>query len=277
VEARSAQNSADATVLAVATDCARHGRPIADYTPYRKTGQSISRRRLVRERSAAITVTKDVAGTLPRPQRPGTVARSGHGKMGNARLGHDGADRDLGLRVLAGAARAATDITCTSTTRNRRAAARRFPGGFSQLAKDGCSVRSRPADRQDGKARVPDLQKQVPCITNPTTPALPHDVLIPMYDAAACQAADCKGNGPYPIEGFAMFRVTGYSFNGNNYAGSLGKKCPDKDRGKYCIQGDFIKYVTSIGTPGAPAPTSALPDLPLQLAHHISNEKDTPQ
>jgi Flp pilus assembly protein TadG len=38
--ARSAQNSADATVLAVATDCALTGAPIADYSPYRKDGQT---------------------------------------------------------------------------------------------------------------------------------------------------------------------------------------------------------------------------------------------
>jgi Flp pilus assembly protein TadG len=40
--ARSAQNSADATVLAVATDCALTGAPIADYSPYRKDGQTIT-------------------------------------------------------------------------------------------------------------------------------------------------------------------------------------------------------------------------------------------
>ena len=96
-----------------------------------------------------------------------------------------------------------------------------------------------------------DLQKVVPCITNPNPPELPHEVLIPMYDAAACLAAGCNGHGPYPILGFATFRVTGYSFNGNNYAGTLGKKCPDeKDRGKYCIHGDFIRFTTSNGTPG---------------------------
>ena len=41
-EARSAQNSADATALAVAADCAYHGAPTADYGPYRKTGQAIT-------------------------------------------------------------------------------------------------------------------------------------------------------------------------------------------------------------------------------------------
>jgi hypothetical protein len=71
-----------------------------------------------------------------------------------------------------------------------------------------------------------------------------------MYDAAACKAAGCKGHGPYPILGFAMFHVTGYSFNGSANDGTLGKKCPDESRGKYCIQGDFIKFTTSQGAPG---------------------------
>jgi hypothetical protein len=47
-----------------------------------------------------------------------------------------------------------------------------------------------------------------------------------------------------------MFRVTGYSFNGNNNDGTLGKKCPDVTRGKYCVRGDFIRFTTSTGTPG---------------------------
>ena len=71
-----------------------------------------------------------------------------------------------------------------------------------------------------------------------------------MYDAAAC-ASTCKGKGPYPILGFAMFRVTGYSFNGSFAGGGMGKKCPDdKNRGKYCLRGDFVRFVTSQGTPG---------------------------
>ena len=103
----------------------------------------------------------------------------------------------------------------------------------------------------DGKTGG-DLQKDVPCITNPNgPPALPYEVMIPIYDAQACKDAGCKGKGPYKIQGFAVLNVTGYSFNGNAYDGSLGKKCPeDKDRGKYCIRGFFKRSVTSQGTPG---------------------------
>jgi hypothetical protein len=123
------------------------------------------------------------------------------------------------------------------------------PGGFSQLLNNSCAVTITAGGTVAGDPGG-DLQKQVPCLTNPTAPALPHDILIAMYDAAACNAAGCNGHGPYPILGFAMFHVTGYSFNGNKNDGTLGNKCPDQTRGKYCIRGDFIRFVTSQGSPG---------------------------
>ena len=125
-----------------------------------------------------------------------------------------------------------------------------LPGGFAQLVNDNCAVSVSASGTVAGDPGG-DVQKQVPCITNPTSPSLPHDILVPIYDSVACQAAGCKGHGPYSILGFAMFHVTSYSFNGNNFAGSLGNKCPDQgNRGKYCIKGDFIRFVTSQGTPG---------------------------
>ena len=124
-----------------------------------------------------------------------------------------------------------------------------LPGGFSQLVNTDCSVVVSAAGTVPGDPGG-DLKKQVPCITNGSAPALPHDVLIPMYDAAVCKADGCNGHGPYPILGFAMFQVTGYSFNGAANDGTLGKKCPDESRGKYCLQGDFIKFTTSQGQAG---------------------------
>ena len=130
-----------------------------------------------------------------------------------------------------------------------------LPGGFSQLAKSGCSV---PITAGGTVAGVPGgggLQNKVECLTNPPPEAaLPRTVLIPIYSVAACQAIGCKGKGPYLILGFAAIEVTGYSFNGNVYGGTLGKKCPDdKDRGKYCIRGTFKEFTTSQGTPGPSA------------------------
>lgn len=248
VEARSAQNSADATVLAVATDCAVTGNPIADYTPYRKSGQSISTP-ACGSGETTITTTKPVNEGLFLNRNAGTVTRSATAKWGTL-----GAATTLPITISNCEFTQArldgdTDIILYLDDPKPQSGCSSLPGGFSQLrSDDDCGVEVTAGGMVPGKPGA-DLQKQVPCITN--SGALPHDVLIPMYDADACEAAGCNGNGLYPIIGFAIFRVTGYSFNGSNFAGTLGRHCPERnDRGRYCIQGDFIKFTTSQGTPG---------------------------
>jgi Putative Flp pilus-assembly TadE/G-like len=247
VEARSAQNSADATALAVATDCALRGAPIADYSPYRKVGQTISSP-ACGDGQATITVTKEVEKIFVQPV--GEVDRSATAIWGTlasaSTLPIVISDCEFDPGMLEGTA----NIILYLDDPKPQSGCSSLSGGFSQLAGDGCEVPISAGSLAPGKPGA-DLQKVVPCITNPTSPRLPHDVLIPIYDANACAASDCKGKGPYLIRGFAMFKVTGYSFNGNNYAGSLGKKCPDdNERGRYCIQGDFVRFTTSRGTVG---------------------------
>ena len=53
------------------------------------------------------------------------------------------------------------------------------------------------------------------------------------------------------VLGFAAIEITGYSFNGRFSGGTLGRNCPDRDRGRYCIQADFIRMTTSTGSPGS--------------------------
>jgi len=248
VAARSAQNTADATALAVATDCALTGAPTADYAPYRKPGQAISAP-TCGSGETTITATKDVDGLFLQ-QSAGAVDRDATARWGTIAganvLPIVISDCEFSQSLLAGS----NDVTLYLDDPKPQSGCSSLPGGFSQLDGDGCAVAvtaGGDAPGQPGGA----LQKVVPCITNPGSPALPHTVLIPVYDAAACEAAGCKGRGPYPILGFAAFQVTGYSFNGNNYAGSLGKQCPDDHaRGRYCIRGDFIEFTTTQGTPG---------------------------
>ena len=246
-EARSAQNSADATVLAVATDCARTGSPIADYSPYRKTDQSINTP-ACGSGEATITVTTPITDGILLKQSVGDVDRSA-----TARWGTLGTATTIPITIsdcefTQARLNGDTDIILYLDDAKPQSGCSSLPGGFSQLINTDCAVTVSASGTVPGDPGG-DLNKQVACVTNPTAPALPHDVLIPMYDSAACQAAGCNGHGPYPILGFAAFRVTGYSFNGANYEG-LGKKCPDETRGKYCIRGDFIKFTTSQGTPG---------------------------
>jgi len=247
VSARSAQNTADATVLAVATDCARDGEPIDDYSPYRKAGQTITAP-TCGAGEATITVTKEVDGLLLQ-QSAGDVDRSATAKWGTLIAATTVpiviSDCEFSQTLLDGT----TDITIYLDDTKPQTGCSSLPGGFSQLRDDVCAVEITAGGTASGQPGAA-LNKLVPCITNPTSPALPHDVLIPMYDAAGCKTSGCKGNGQYPIKGFAAFRLTSYSFNGNAYAGSLGKNCPDQSRGKYCMRGDFIAFTTSQGTVG---------------------------
>ncbi len=247
--ARSAQSSADGTVLALAFDCALTGAPDGDYPNYRKVdrGQTINAP-ACGDGEATITVTDDVSGLLL-AQSAGDVNRSATarwGTLGRARtVPIVISDCEFSQVLLAGT----TDITIYLDDTKPQTGCSSLPGGFSQLRDDVCEVNITAGGTAAGQPGA-SLNKLVPCITNPTAPALPHTILIPMYDAAACQATGCKGNGDYPIPGFAGFKVTGYSFNGNNYDGTLGKKCPDESRGKYCLRGDFVPEITSGGTPG---------------------------
>jgi hypothetical protein len=246
--ARSAQNSADATVLAVATDCALAGAPIADYSPYRKDGQSISTP-ACGAYEATITVTKQVDGLLL-AQSAGDVNRSATARWGTL------AEANTVPLVIADCEFRAPSVGETVTLYlddpKPQSGCSSLPGGFSQLDKADCSVPIAAGGTVAGVTGVGGLQNKVACLTNPPpAAALPRTVLIPIYSASACQAIDCKGKGPYLILGFAALEVTGYSLNGSVYDGSLGKKCPDeKDRGKYCIRGTFTEFTTSQGTPG---------------------------
>jgi hypothetical protein len=125
-----------------------------------------------------------------------------------------------------------------------------LPGGFSQLdrgADTTCSVSINDDNTINGKPGG-DLKKKIPCIT-----PLPKDVLVPIYNEQGMDPdAHNNGQGPYPILGFAAFHITGYSFNGNANAGTLGRDCPmraalgetqQNDVPKYCIRGDFIRML----------------------------------
>jgi hypothetical protein len=247
VTARSAQNTADATVLAVATDCALSGAPIADYSPYRKPGQTITEP-VCGSGETTITTTAPVSG-LFLAQSAGDVDRSATAKWGPIGSAVTApiviSSCEFSQELLDGS----VDITLYLDDTKPQSGCSSLPGGFSQLVSSDCNVEITAGSTADGDPGG-DLNKQVPCITNPSSPALPNDILIPIYDSDACAASGCTGKGPYPILGFAAFTVTGYSFNGNNYAGTLGKNCPDNSRGRYCLRGDFIKFTTSQGAPG---------------------------
>lgn len=253
--ARSAQSSADGTVLALATDCALEGGPVGNYEIYRKDGQTINGPACGGpledcSNHATIRVTDDVDGLLL-AQSAGSVGRTATACWGTLSQAETVplviSDCEINPDLLEDG----TNITIYLDDTKPQTGCISLPGGFSQLRDDVCVVDITAGGTAPGQPGAA-LNKLVPCITNPdpTQSALPYTILIPLYDAEECRDTGCKGNGQYPIRGFAAFTITGYSFNGNNYDGTLGKNCPDPSRGKYCMSGLYVNFVTSQGTAG---------------------------
>lgn len=257
--ARSAQSSADGTVLAVAADCAL-GNPLGDYLVYRKDGQTITNPECD-DGVATITVTDDVDGVLL-SQSVGDVSRRAvarwdtFGQAATAPL--IVADCEFERALLGSLDEPQDDVVvyldsppdgfgCSSTA-----------GGFSLLDAptrdnpttpfdDRCNVDVTLGDSlvgfevqgQPGNALRPRL---TPCFE-----PLPQPILIPMYDSGLCELSNCRvrGRGPYQVLGFAMFTVTGYAF-GPRGAGLLADGCPAQGPGMgqlSCIRGNFVRFL----------------------------------
>jgi hypothetical protein len=81
------------------------------------------------------------------------------------------------------------------------------------------------------------------------------DVLIPVWDTAAGTGS----NATYHVLAYAIFRLTGWSTQGNNAAGTLKKQCDATadgdpvlpaaaDKNKPCVRGVFKGFTTQTGT-----------------------------
>lgn len=265
-ENSSAQHSADATALAVATDCAL-GIPLSapSYTKYRQLdkGQKVS------DSTPISCGTGEVKIQIEKNIDPGMVfgrrSREFVKKQATVAWGALTEANTLPLVVSDCEFRAPAVneiITIYLDDPKPQGPCDSLPGGFSQLSKSGCSVPLSAGGTVFGVGGEGGLQEKVACITNPPpAPALPRVVFIPIYDSNACKEAGCldKGptnpKGPYLIKGFAALEVTGYSFIGNIYGGSLGQNCPPGRGGNpECIRGRFIDFVTSVGTTGSGNP-----------------------
>jgi hypothetical protein len=115
------------------------------------------------------------------------------------------------------------------------------PGGFGWLSESGCASSITANSTIAGTTGVSSHGGEACVIQN-----LNQQILVPIYNAFSGSGS----NATYTVAGFATFMLTGYSFNGTDFGGTLGKKCPDQSRGKYCIAGDFVRYSTQQGTIG---------------------------
>lgn len=252
---RETQNAADAGALAKATDCARRVES-TNFTPYLTTDVRLANSPECDAASSSTTVS--MQRTITKFFSPGggeaTVTRSATASWGTVSEA-----KVIPLIIPDCVFSQATlddptDYYLYLDDAKKQTGCSSLAGGFSKLDNDKCAVTltagtTAPAtvDGVTGNA----LNKIVPCITKATEPALPKDVIIAIYDSVAC-ADLCTGKGPYPVTGFAMFRVTGYSFNGSNFGGTgMTKTCPnDKTLGRNCLRGTFRRAVISIGPTG---------------------------
>jgi hypothetical protein len=252
LEARSAQNSADATALAVATDCAHTGSPIADYSPYRKADQTISAP-ACGSGQATITVTTPITDGILLAQSVGEVDRSATAKWGGA-----GAADTVPLtlsecdfqRITAGGMPTGTQTVYFHSEPmnvtppfncNTSSSGQNLPGGFGWIGTGGCVAHvtlSTPSDSGNSPPNGCKSQSEWRAMVG-------QDFLMPIYNKIV-------GND-YQIIGFAQFTLDGFKWNGNNNNGGTleNKNCPDPvdptaELGTEvtCLQGRFKKILT---------------------------------
>jgi Putative Flp pilus-assembly TadE/G-like len=263
----SAQNSADATVLAVATDCARTGSPITDYSRYYKDSQSINTP-VCGSGETTITVTKPVSDglllNLSKRTEPG-LQRTATAKWGTL----TGSTGTFPISVAYCAVQNLMYGQKVTLHSYDTPACTTGQGQFGWI-QDGCdsSQHVTVGDTLPGTTgnnavgtgcgAGPDYSgpgggKDL-CVDGSSPPKcfLGTEVLVPVWDTATHTFP-----GDYPIIGYAVFLLTGWSDNGNNSGGSLKKQCDasadggdDEHVNKPCIRGTFIRFVTQNGTTG---------------------------
>jgi hypothetical protein len=245
---RAAQNSADAAALAVATDCAKGlacaGTPIGSYLVAGSTASTP----LVDMGAKTVTVHAQKTAPYTFANVIGISSGTGHGTA-VAKWGAIGAANTIPLTIAncefsMALLNGTTDVVLYMNDPSPHSGCGGSPpGGFGWLSQSGCSVASTANGSYLGSNGVSSHGGEG-CVI----PLLGKEVLVPIFGGFV-------GNGSqatYTMVGYAAFKLTGYSFNGTDYGGTLGKKCPlDKTRGNYCIEGDFVRFSTQQGTIGS--------------------------
>jgi hypothetical protein len=246
---RSAQNSADAAALSVATDCAWTGSP-SSVAPYLTNGQVAD----------AMTPACDSGGTGAVEV---TVSRTHEWTFGKL-VGLDTYTKSRAATAKWGALGSSTGIfpitisTCaftmafdiTVTLHSHDTATCSNPAGQFGFIKNGC-VNQTIAAGQYLPGTTGNNLNGTGCSTASMNAMLNTDVLVPVWDSATGQGA----NAQYHILSYAVFHLTGWSTNGNNHGGTLGKQCDssadggtDEHDNTPCIRGVFKGFTTQSGS-----------------------------
>lgn len=252
VAERETQNSADAAALAMAMDCSKTPAAcddvVADGTAagYQRGSTVVPGSTGCNLGAATCTATMHQTIGFRFGAGSGDVERPATAKWGKMGSGDTVpliiSACEYSLARLDGADSFTLYMGDTAAHENCPGGAGQPPGGFGWLDQTGCSVHTSAAATFDGSNGASSHGGEA-CII----PLLGKEIVVPIFEGFSGSGSQAT----YTVVGYATIKLTGYSFNGNDYGGTLDKKCPDEHiRGKYCISGDFVRFSTQHGTAG---------------------------
>jgi Flp pilus assembly protein TadG len=268
-ENSSAQHSADATALAVATDCVLSGSPEgADtYEQYRKTGQVVSAETPVAcgDGQVRIKIEKDVNAGLVLNRNARVVNKAATVRWGTVNSATTApvviSRCTFDLATVNGTTYPSADVIIPLGS-GGPACPGRPPGAFGWLETgrvgQSCSVTTTlDASGQLVVQGNPGTGNNNPwnCIT---AAGVGGTLTIPIYDASCFGQSPCvpgqndgRGNNNwYLLLGFAEIELTGWNLrHGSPRTAGAVPNCPGPASNS-CISGRFVRFVTQLGSTG---------------------------
>jgi Putative Flp pilus-assembly TadE/G-like len=246
---RSAQNSADGAALSVATDCARTGNP-SSVAPYLTNGQVPDA--MTPACNSGGTGAVEVTVSRTRDWTFGKlVGLTTYTKSRDATAKWGALGSSVGVFPITISTCAFTTAFNTKVTlHSHDTAGCPNPAGQFGFIADGC-VNQTIAAGEYLPGTTGNNIIGTGCSEASLNAMLNTDVLVPVWDSATGQGASAQ----YHILAYAVFHLTGWSTNGNNAGGTLGKQCDssadggtDEHDNTPCIRGVFKGFTTQTGT-----------------------------
>jgi Flp pilus assembly protein TadG len=248
---RSAQNSADAAALAVATDCSRTGSP-SSVAPFLTNGQvpatMVPACNSGGTGAVTVTVSRTNDWTFGKLVGLTTYTKS---RSGTAKWGALGSSTGL-FPITISTCAFTIQFNIKVTLHSHNAAGCSNPAGQFGFINGGC-VNQTIVAGQTLPGTTGNNLNGTGCTEASLNALLNTDVLVPVWDTATGQGSSAR----YHILAYAVFHLTGWSTNGNSYGvgGTLGKQCDSSGDGGTnehdntpCVRGIFKGFSTQTGT-----------------------------
>lgn len=268
-ENSSAQHSADATALAVATDCVNAGSPLgaSSYDTYRKADQEISEATPIEcgTGSVRITIEKDVTGGLILDRDARQVSKEATVSWGTLNSATTApvvvSQCAFDLATANGTTFPSADVVIPLGSGGGNCPGRP-PGAFGWLdtgLTGPCSITT--TLNASGQLIVhgntgTGNNNPWGCIT---AVGIGGRLTIPVYAASCFGPSPCASgqndsagnNNYYLIVGFAEIEVTGWNLqHGSPRASGSVPTCPRPPASNSCLRGRFVRFSTQLGSTG---------------------------